>query len=109
MNEIDKKIDELINLFNNDEVIKRYKEIENSLNENEYVKMKIEEFRKYQRKIVIYESKNKEIPKEVNDRYELLYNELLEIPIYNEYLLLQQEINDLIQTVTNIIETELNL
>lgn len=108
MNEINKKIDELINLISNQEEVKRYKEIERALHENDYIKCKLEEFRKLQKRMVIYEHKQNELPVEINQRYDKLYNELINIPIFNEYLTLQEEINELLQTITSIIETEIN-
>ncbi len=108
MNEIEERINELIRLIRNQEEVKRYNEIEKMLMENDYVKQKIEEFKKYQKRIVIYESHHNKIPDEVEERYEGLYKELLEIPVFNEYITLQNEINELFQTITSIIETEIN-
>ncbi|HEY8365057.1 MAG TPA: YlbF family regulator [Haloplasmataceae bacterium] len=108
MTEIDVKINELIGLIENEEAVKRYKEIEKALQDNEYVKSKLEEFRKWQRKMVIYEASGNKISDEINEKYDKLYNELLEIPILNEYLNLQQEINEMLHTITGIIEKEMN-
>jgi|SRR5690554_340116 len=108
MNEIDKKIKELINLIGNQDEVIRYNKIEKALQENDYIKNKIEKFRKFQKKMVIYEAKQNKIPEEINQRYDKLYEELLDIPIYNEYLSLQQEINEMLQTVSAIIEEEIN-
>jgi cell fate (sporulation/competence/biofilm development) regulator YmcA (YheA/YmcA/DUF963 family) len=108
MSEIELKINELMTLLSNEEAIKRYKSIEKALFTNDYVKNKIENFRKLQKRMAIYESKTQKIPLEIQERYELLFNELQDIPIYNEYITLQAELNDLIQLITNIIETEIN-
>ena len=103
MSEIELKINELMTLLSNEEAIKRYKSIEKALFTNDYVKNKIENFRKLQKRMAIYESKTQKIPLEIQERYELLFNELQDIPIYNEYITLQAELNDLIQWITNII------
>lgn len=108
MNEIEIKINELINLIDDQEEVKRYKLIEEELNQNEFVKNKIEEFKKLQKKMAIYESHQNIIPDNINEKYTKLYNELFEIPIYSEYIFLQQEINDILQQITQIIEYELN-
>jgi len=108
MNEIELKINELIDLIGEAEEVKRFKSIEEELNQNEFVKNKIEDFKNLQKRIVIYESHQNVIPDDVNERYQLLYNELLEIPIYNEYITLQKEINELLQEITTIIEEEIS-
>ncbi|QVK19468.1 YlbF family regulator [Mycoplasmatota bacterium] len=109
MNEVEAKINELINLISDQEEVKRYKQIEKEMHQNKYIINKIEDFKKFQKKMVIYESHHNQIPEEVNKRYNSLYNELLEIPIYNEYITLQKEINELLQEITKIIEFELSL
>lgn len=108
MNEIEKKINELIELISNQEAVIRYKEIEKAMSQNEYIKNKIETFKNLQKRIVIYEAKHQDVPKEIIQRYDKLYQELIDIPIYNEYLMLQREINEILQTITAIIEEEIN-
>ncbi len=108
MNEIENKIDELISLIGEEEEVKRYRLIEEELNQNEFVKKKIENFKKLQKKMAIYESHQNMIPEDINEKYTKLYNELFEIPIYNEYIDLQHEINEVLQQITQIIEYEIN-
>ncbi len=108
MNKIDQKINELISLISNQEEVLRYNEIEKELHQNELIKNKIDAFKKLQKKMVIYEHHNNHVPDEVNERYNEAYYELLDIPIYNEYIHLQSEINELLQLITSIIEEELN-
>lgn len=108
MNEIEVKINELMTLLSNEVAIKRYKSIEKALFKNDYVKNKIEAVKKLQKRMAIYESKTQKIPLEIQARYDDVLNELQDIPIYNEYITLQAELNNLIQLITNIIETEIN-
>ncbi len=108
MNEIDKKITELMDLISEQEEVKRYKLIEKALDQNDLVKNKIENFKNLQKKMAIYESSHDKVPIEMSQKYDQLFNDLLDIPIYNEYLALQEEINDLLQQITSIIEEELN-
>lgn len=106
--EIEEKLNELIDLIKNQEEIKNFKKIESKMLENEYLNSRIEAYKKMQQRVVLYESKNDDLPKEVSEELDSLYNELFEIPIYNEYTNLQNEINDLFQHITFILETEIN-
>lgn len=108
MNNIKVKIDELIDLISKQSEITRFNEIVKAMEQNELINDKITQLRKYQQKMVIYEAKGNQVPEEAQKHYDELYNELLEIPLYNEYMLLLEEINNLYQDIINIIEQELN-
>ena len=108
MSDIKAKIDELIALIGKQDEITRYNELVKIMENNELIQAKISEFKKYQQKMVIYESKGNKVPEEAQKRYDELYDELLEIPLYNEYLALLNEINTLYQDIIHIIETEVN-
>jgi cell fate (sporulation/competence/biofilm development) regulator YmcA (YheA/YmcA/DUF963 family) len=102
------KLDELIELLHNQEEIPRFKEIEKQLNQNSYIQSRVNEYKRWQQKVVLVENKNQELPKETSDKLDRLYHELFDIPIYNEYSLLQEEINDVLQQISFILEEELN-
>jgi cell fate (sporulation/competence/biofilm development) regulator YmcA (YheA/YmcA/DUF963 family) len=105
---VQEKLDELIELLNNQEEIPRFKEIEKQLKQNDYIQSRVNEYKRWQQKVVLVENKNQELPQETSDKLDRLYNELFEIPIYNEYSLLQEEINDVLQQISFILEEELN-
>lgn len=108
MEQIQTKLDELISLLNDQEEVKRYKAIEKTLNKNNYIQEKMKAFKTYQQKITVYEAKHETIPALAQERYDELLDELLNIPIYNEYIHLQTEINHTLQQITSIIEKNIN-
>lgn len=105
---IQKKLDALIEAINEQEEVQRYKQIEIELGKNRYFKDKMKNYKRWQQKVVLYEHQHHEVPKEIETKLDSMYQELLDIPIYNEYLNLQADINEVIQQITFIIETEIN-
>lgn len=108
MNDIEKKLNELLDLISNQDEISEFKEIEKNLLENQHINKKLNEFKKIQKKITLYEYHNNTLPLEYKKSYENSLNNLLNIPIFNKYINLQSEINDIIQQITFMIEQELN-
>ncbi|MDF2699570.1 MAG: hypothetical protein K0Q49_1126 [Haloplasmataceae bacterium] len=108
MNNINEKLNELIDLLKNQDEVIYFNQIEDKLKANQFINEKLNQFRKMQQKHVLYENKNGKVPVDVNSKYENLQNELFEIPVFNEYLNLLNDINDVIQSVAFIIESEIN-
>jgi cell fate (sporulation/competence/biofilm development) regulator YmcA (YheA/YmcA/DUF963 family) len=109
MNNIEQKLNELMELLKNQEELKRYKLIENKLNDNETIMERIDEYKKMQQKVVLYETRNDDLPQEVSNKLDRVYEELFDIPIYSEYIDLQTELNEVIQHITTIIENAINM
>jgi len=108
MTNVEVKLNELIELLKNQEEVKNFKLIEQKMLDNDYIKSRIDAYKKMQQKVVLYESKQGDLPEEVNGKLERLYDELFDIPLYNEYSSLQEEINEALQQITFILESELN-
>ena len=87
-------------------LVKRYKELEVVINNNEKLKEKLAKLKAMQKDMVHAETLNKpEMLKEINNSYDILYEEILNFPLVIEYLDLQKMINDFLQDFTSIIES----
>ncbi len=96
-------------MVKNDESIKRYQAIEKVINGNEILKTKINQLKTIQKQLV----NAKEIEKQKSiDHFQKQYDELLEeietYPLMSDYLALQSDINEMIQSVAEIIEDGIN-
>lgn len=107
-NAIQEKLDALIETLEAQEEVKRFRDIQNLMENNFELKKKIDEYKKWQQRVVIHEHRTGETDERAEEKLDRLYNELLDIPILNEYLNLMNEINDVIQSITNIIEETIN-
>ncbi len=101
--------EKLIEMIKNNESIKRYQAIENVLNKNEDLKLKINQLKSIQKQLI----NAKEIQKQkAIEHFQMLYDQLLEeiqgYPLMSDYLALQGDINDMIQQITQIIEDGIN-
>lgn len=100
-----KKAEQIISEISDAEKVKRYRELEVIINNNSTIKTKLDELKKIQKEIVHAENLNKpKILKRLKEKYEELYNNFLELPLIAEYLDLQVELNNFLQSFTNIIE-----
>ncbi|MCD4826423.1 MAG: YlbF family regulator [Acholeplasmataceae bacterium] len=101
--------EKLIEMIKNNESIKRYQAIENVLNKNEDLKLKINQLKSIQKQLI----NAKEVQKQKTiEHFQMLYDQLLEeiqgYPLMSDYLALQGDINDMIQQITQIIEDGIN-
>lgn len=97
------KLDELIDLFNNDSVVKNFKELEEFINNNEIYKIKLNEIKELQKTYL----KNN-----LNSTKKLLEdkrNEFLNDINIRNYLIYVEDINQKVQIVTKIINDEINV
>ena len=99
----------LIEMINHDETIKRYKAIEKVINENQDLKDKINQLKTVQKQLV----NAKEIQKEKSiQHFQEVYDQLLEeiesYPLMSDYLALQGDINEMIQTIAEVLEDGIN-
>lgn len=105
---IKEKLDDLIKTLETQDAIVRFREIQSLMEGNESLKQRINEYKKWQQKVVLHEHKTGETDPKAEEKLNRLYDELLDIPILNEYLHLMNEINEVIQSITNIIEESIN-
>ena len=99
----------LIEMIKHNEAIKRYKAIEKVINENQDLKEKINHLKTVQKQLV----NAKEIQKEKSiQHFQEIYDQLLEeiesYPLMSDYLALQGDINEMIQTIAEVLEDGIN-
>lgn len=103
------EIEKLLNMIENDPVVQRYRQIEGKMNQAKEVKHQINRLKAVQKQLINARHIGKE---EAIKQFEKDYNERLknieEYPLMAEYLSLQTEINEMLQTILQIIEDGLN-
>lgn len=105
-----KSKDELIKALKENPYIKEFLEIEESLNENKKLKEEIEILHKLQQQIINLKNIDKvNAAKLVEEEYWKRRNRLETHPNIRNYLVLQEEINNLLQTIKDILEEALNV
>ncbi|CAM5788751.1 YlbF family regulator [Brevibacillus borstelensis] len=81
-----------------------YKRAELQIKHNERVQDLIDDLKKKQKQMVMFESMNKpELVSKVEAEYNQLHDELDSIPIVTEFKQSQVDVNDLLQMVTTVI------
>jgi cell fate (sporulation/competence/biofilm development) regulator YmcA (YheA/YmcA/DUF963 family) len=97
--------EKLIHMIEENEDVQRYKRIEEIINHNQELKTKFNELKSVQKQLVNAKHIGK---KEAIDAFQVQYDALYEAieayPLMSDYLALQSDINDMIQTVVNILE-----
>jgi cell fate (sporulation/competence/biofilm development) regulator YmcA (YheA/YmcA/DUF963 family) len=97
--------EKLILMIEEDEEIQRYKRIELAINQNRELKAKFNELKSVQKQLVNAKHIGK---KEAIDafqmRYDALYEAIEAYPLMSDYLALQSDINDMIQSIVGILE-----
>ena len=103
------EIDKLLQLIEDDPVVIRYRQIEEKMNLSKEVKREINQLKAIQKQLINARHIGKT---EAIKKFEKDYDEKLlaieSYPLMSEYLSLQEEINDMLQTVLQIIEDGLN-
>lgn len=101
MNEKEK----LIQMIEKNEEIQRYKRIESIINNNKKLKTKVNQLKALQKQLINAKQVGKtQAIAEFESRYQVLYNEIEEYPLMSDYLALQGDINEMIQSIQSIIE-----
>lgn len=106
--EIKQKLENLIETLEAQEEVRRFIEIERKMHQNVTLKQRINEYKKWQQRVVLNEYRTGETDEHAEAKLRQLYEELADIPIFNEYLHLMEEINEVIQSITKIIEESIN-
>ncbi|MBO8162561.1 MAG: RicAFT regulatory complex protein RicA family protein [Brevibacillus sp.] len=102
--EILEKARELAGMIARTKEVDFYKRAEQQIKHNERVQEMIEELKKKQKQMVMFESMNRmDLAKKVEQEYNQLHEELDSIPIVAEFKQSQVDVNDLLQMVTNVI------
>ena len=97
--------DKLIQMVKENETIIRYKKIEKIINEHQEIKEKIQKLKAIQKQLVNAKEIGKtEAVNAFQEKFDVLYKEIEEFPLMSEYLALQSDINDMMQTIQDIIQ-----
>lgn len=109
IHDILQKAREVATLISQSKEVDFYKRAEAQIKQNERVQELIDQLRKKQKQLVMYESMNKpELAKKVEEEFNQIQDELDSIPIVSEFKQSQLEVNDLLQMVTNVIANEVS-
>jgi len=97
--------EKLIQMIEQHEDIIRYKRIEKYINDNKDIKQKMNQLKSIQKQLVNAKHIGKEeAVKQFQSRYDELLEEIENYPLMSEYMALQSDINDMIQSIIDIIE-----
>ncbi len=103
------EIDTLLKLIETDPVIMRYRQIEEKMNLSKDVKRQINQLKAVQKQLINARHIGKiEAVKKFEKAYDEKLHDIETFPLMSEYLALQEEINDMLQSVLKIIEDGLN-
>lgn len=101
MNEKEK----LIQMLQENPDIQRYKRIEMLINQNTELKAQFNQLKSIQKQLVNAKHIGKEEAIKVfQERYDALYESIESYPLMSDYLALQSDINDMIQSIVQILE-----
>ena len=106
-NSVLEKIDEIVNYIEESDNYKKYKEIEKKLEKDSDIMDKINKIKSIQKEIVKLEVNKRDVShleKEIEDILSILNT----YPIYQEYIYLQEDLNNTFQSIKSIIETYIN-
>jgi cell fate (sporulation/competence/biofilm development) regulator YmcA (YheA/YmcA/DUF963 family) len=97
--------EKLIKMILENESISRYRRIEQLINDHKELKVKIGELKNIQKQLVNAKEIGKsEAIQSFQQRYDDLLESIEEYPLMSDYLALQSDINEMLQSIVSIIE-----
>ena len=106
-NDVLEKIDEIVSYIEESDNYKRYKEIEKRLEKDLDIIDKVNRVKSIQKEIVKLEVEKKDISNLEKEIEEIL-SILNTYPIYQEYIYLQEDLDNTFQSIKTIIENYIN-
>lgn len=107
--EIFNKVDEITNRLDELEEVERFKALESRLNENLKIKKMIEEIKKLQKQAVNLQAYGKvNAVKQIDEQIDAIQAEIDAIPIVEEYKSSQVVVNDVLQSLINNINEQVD-
>ncbi len=101
--------DKLLKMIEDDPVVKRYRQIEEKMNASKDIKQQINRLKSVQKQLINARHIGKvEAIKQFEKDYDERLRQIEDFPLMAEYLQLQTEINDMLQSVIQIIEDGLH-
>ncbi len=102
--DIETKTKAIVDYFKESFDYQRYLKIKEKMNRNNKIKVLVTEIKTLQKRIVNHPDLKDDLEKEIDQRLE----ELKQIPLYNEFLSLQEELNENIDYVKNTLNNYFN-
>jgi cell fate (sporulation/competence/biofilm development) regulator YmcA (YheA/YmcA/DUF963 family) len=99
-----KTLDALIDVLKNDDRVIAFRKLEAMIESNEMYKNAYNDLLNKQKRMVQSEHSNRRTLKQDKESYEAALKALESNPVIHQYLILQEELNDLLQTITGMIE-----
>lgn len=106
-NKVLNKIDEIIDYIKESKTYKRFLLVEEQMNNNDELMNLINEIKSIQQELVKKEEMDLDTT-DLNNKYQVLKDELYSYPIYNEYNELLEELDNTYQEIKIVIEKYLN-
>jgi cell fate (sporulation/competence/biofilm development) regulator YmcA (YheA/YmcA/DUF963 family) len=101
------KLNELINLIKNDEIVIRFRELENVIDHNESIKTDFNKLLHLQKVMVNKEYKKDSTLDDAKQEYQKQLKIVLNYPVVEEYLDVLDVINNDLSLIKSIIEQEI--
>lgn len=98
-----KKVDELVDIIKESDDYKRYIELKTIMENNKEIMKLVKNIKSLQQKTIKLEYNKQDTTKEEKE-LQSLKDELNSYPIYQEYIYLQEDLNDTFQNIKVIIE-----
>ncbi|PKK87743.1 MAG: hypothetical protein CVV63_00075 [Tenericutes bacterium HGW-Tenericutes-8] len=103
------KIEELLALFDDSDLIKRYHKFEETINGDKELLKRLAQMKALQRQLVNAKAIHKKNAiEQFQNEYDVMRHDIENNPLVETYLDLQNELNDILIEVKEIIETEIN-
>lgn len=106
-NDVLSKVDEIVNYIEESDNYKKYKEIEKRLEKDSDIMDKVNKIKSIQKQIVKLEIEKQDVSNLEKEIEEIL-SILNTYPIYQEYIYLQEDLNNTFQSIKIIIENYIN-
>ncbi|MCF7925846.1 MAG: YlbF family regulator [Candidatus Izimaplasma sp.] len=101
------KLDELIEAIQNEAAVKRYKKLEKIINNDSQLSKDYQALITTQKQVVNYEHKNDPRLKEAQKDYQIILEQLEQHPLFNEFIELQEWVNNDLKMLQAMIEDAL--
>ena len=100
------KVDELVTLLKESNDYKRYIELKEAIKTNKEIMNSISKIKKLEQERINKEYKKEDV-KLLSEELKSLKNELNSYPVYQEYMYLQEDLNNTFQNIKKIIENSI--
>lgn len=103
-NEIKEKTSKIVESFKESENYQKYLKVKEKMNHNEEIKKLVDEIKRLQKRIVNHPKEKESLEKQINE----ILDKLKEIPLYNEFINLQEELNENINYIKSTLDDYFN-